>query len=57
MLEHYGAPHVGFVVRTRVMCQAGRSRAAHAREGIVVWLCVRAPLWVVVRVCALLRDD
>jgi hypothetical protein len=37
------------------MCQGGRARA-DARGGIVVWLCERAPLWVVVRVCALLRD-
>ena len=55
---HYLAVHVGFVVRTRVMCQAGRARAAGARRrgGIVAWLCERAPLWVVVHVCALLRD-
>ena len=61
LLEHYTVPHVGFVVRTRVMCQAGRARAApHAAAGtcdVVAWVCVRAPLWVVVRVCALLRDD
>jgi hypothetical protein len=53
---HYLVPHVGFVVRTRVMCQAGRARAADARGDIVAWLCERAPLWVVVHVCALLRD-
>jgi hypothetical protein len=43
-------------VRTRVMCQAGRARAADARGDIVAWLCERAPLWVVVHVCALLRE-
>ena len=48
-------PHVRFVVRTRVMCQAGRARAAGVRGDIVAWLCERAPLWVVVHVCALLR--
>ena len=53
---HFLEPHVRFVVRTRVMCQAGRARAAGGRRGdIVAWLCERAPLWVVVYVCALLR--
>jgi hypothetical protein len=54
---HFLEPHVRFVVRTRVMCQAGRARAAGARRrgDIVAWLCERAPLWVVVHVCALLR--
>ena len=53
---HFLAPHVRFVVRTRVMCQAGRARAvADVRGDIVAWLCERAPLWVVVHVCALLR--
>jgi hypothetical protein len=58
-MEHYCAPHVGFLARIRVMCQAGRARAAGARRrgSIVAWLCERAPLWVVVHVCALLRDD
>jgi hypothetical protein len=50
----YRVPHVRLVARTRVMCQAGRARAA--RCGAAAWLCERAPLWVVVRVCALLRD-
>ena len=54
---HYIVPHVRFVARTRVMCQAGRARAAdEARGDILAWLCERAPLWVVVHVCALLRD-
>ncbi len=57
VLQHYMEPHVGFVVRTRMLCQAGRARTAEARGDTVVWLCVHAPLWVVVRVCALLRDD
>ena len=52
---HYLVPHVRFVVRSRVMCQAGRARAAGARGYIVAWLCERAPLWVVVHVSALLR--
>ena len=51
---HFLEPHVRFVVRTRVMCQAGRA-AAGAHGDIVAWLCERAPLWVVVHVCALLR--
>ena len=42
---HYRVPHVRCIVRTRVMCQAGRARATS-------W---RAPLWVV-HVCALLRE-
>jgi hypothetical protein len=56
---HYRVPHVRLVARTRVMCQAGRASAADAvaaRCSIVAWLCERAPLWVVVRVCALLRN-
>ena len=53
---HYLVPHVRFVARTRVMCQAGRARAVADVQGdIVAWLCERAPLWVVVHVCALLR--
>ena len=38
-----------------MMCQAGRARAADVHGDIVAWLCERAPLWVVVHVCALLR--
>ena len=54
---HYRVPHVRGIVRTRVMCQAGRALAAVGSRGdIVAWLCERAPLWVVVHVCALLRD-
>ena len=56
VLWHFDQPHVRFVARTRVMCQAGRAAAAGARGDIVAWLCERAPLWVVVHVCALLRD-
>ncbi len=54
---HFLVPHVRFVVRTRVMYQAGRARAAGARHrgDIVAWLCESAPLWVVVHLCALLR--
>ncbi len=58
VVEHYSVLHVGLVVRTRVMCQTGRARAADASGGdVVAWLCERAPLWVVAHVCALLRDD
>ena len=52
---HFLEPHARFVVCTRVMCQAGRARAADVHGDIVAWLCERAPLWVVVHVCALLR--
>jgi hypothetical protein len=56
--RHYRVPHVRCIVRTRVMCQAGRARGCvDSRDGIVAWLCERAPLWVVVRVCALLRES
>jgi hypothetical protein len=56
-VAHYLVPHIGFVVRTRVMCQTGRrAHAADAHGDIVAWLCERAPLWVVVHVCALLRE-
>jgi hypothetical protein len=53
---HYRVPHVRHIVRTRVMCQAGRARASGAHGDTAAWLCERAPLWVVVHVCALLRD-
>ena len=54
---HYRVPHVRCIARTRVMCQAGRAHAAVGSRGdIVAWLCERAPLWVVVHVCALMRD-
>ena len=54
---HFLELHVRLVVRTRVLCQAGRARAAGGRRRgvILAWLCERAPLWVVVHVCALLR--
>ena len=52
---HFLEPHVRFVVRTRVMCQARRAHAADVHGDIVAWLCERAPLLVVVHVCALLR--
>jgi hypothetical protein len=52
---HFLEPHVRVFVRTRVMCQAGRAHAADVHGDIVAWLCERAPLWVVVHVCALLR--
>jgi hypothetical protein len=55
--DNYLVPHVGFVVRTRVMCQSGRARASCARDDVVAWLCERAPLWVVVLACMLLRDN
>ncbi len=54
--RYYRVPHVRGVVRARMMCQAGRCVAVEATAGCVeAWLCVRAPLWVVVRVCQLLR--
>ena len=56
LAAHYRVPHVRTIVRTRVMCQAGRARAADARCDMGAWLCERAPLWVVVHVCALLRE-
>ncbi len=56
--RHYRVPHVRCVVRTRLMCQAGRCRSSGAaRDNVVAWLCEWAPLWVVVHVCRLLRDD
>ena len=56
-LAHFNAVYVQFIVRTRVMCQAGRaSGAAFDPHEISAWLCERAPLWVVVHVCALLRE-
>ena len=57
ILEHYGVPHFEFVVRTRVLCQAGRAIAAACVRGdVVALMCRREPLWVVVHACALLRD-
>jgi hypothetical protein len=57
VLSALDVPHVRFVFLHRVMCQAGSAGAAFgARDDAVAWLCERAPLWVVVHVCALLRD-
>jgi hypothetical protein len=57
MKSHYPAPRVRFVVRVRVMCQAGRCQRddCAARRDVVAWLCECAPLWIVVYVCALPR--
>ena len=52
---HYYAEMVHFIVRTRVLCQAGRAKPAGGKGDFIVWLCTRAPLWVVVQVCTLLR--
>ena len=37
--RHYSVVHVRFVVRTRVMCQAARARAAGASGDVSAWLC------------------
>ena len=56
----YRLPHVRLVLRTRVLCQAGRAgRAATITTtgphwDTMAWLMERAPLWVVARVCGLL---
>jgi hypothetical protein len=52
----YNLPYVRWLVRARVMCQAGRASVVDsvAPDDVVSWICVRAPLWVVARVCALL---
>ena len=56
--RHYRVPHVRFTARMRVMCQAGRARSAAGGVGAALaWLCEVAPLWVVVHVCALLREE
>lgn len=55
MARYYRLPHVRVVVRSRVMCQAGRARAAGARDAIVAWLCERAPLCTLSR-CFIDRD-
>ncbi len=59
LMEYYSVPHVRCIVRIRVLCQADRARAvADAGRGeVAAWLCERAPLWVVVHVCALLRCE
>ena len=54
-ISHYRSPRIRWLVRTRSLCQAERARAAFPQHGIEAWLCVRAPLWVVVHVSALLR--
>ena len=56
--SHYRVPRVRFIARTRALCQEGRCRAACSRGELqdLAWLCERAPLWVVVHVCALLRE-
>lgn len=53
----YRVPRVRFLLRTRALCLCvpTRVRSAGACSDVVAWLCKIAPLWVVVRVCALLR--
>ena len=61
LAARYRVPHVRALLRTRVMCQAGRATGVvDARGGggsVMAWLCERAPLWVVVAVCALLHEE
>ena len=52
----YDAPNVGRVVRTRVMCQAGRERATGARGEHAAWLCECARTVVGSRVCVLMWE-
>jgi hypothetical protein len=52
----YRVPHVRFIIRTRYCCLTGGRARCDARSEVIAWLCQRAPLWVVVHVCALLRD-
>jgi hypothetical protein len=44
ILEHYSVPHVGCVVRTRVLCLAGARGSAHARRDRCVAVRARAAL-------------
>lgn len=52
---YYNYPLIRWVVRTRIMCQRGRARVEGADSSSAAWLLVRAPLFVVVQVCLLLR--
>ena len=51
---YYRVPRVRFVVRSRALWQAGRC-ASVGPPRVLTWLLRTAPLWVVVRVCELLR--
>lgn len=55
----YADPYVRWLLRTRALYNAGRARPLRARRArarsVSLWLCTSAPLWVVVRVCELLR--
>ena len=51
---HYRVPHIRFVLRSRVLWQTGCC-AGIVSASVVRWLLRNAPLWVVVRVCELLR--
>ena len=51
----YRVPHVRFVVRSRALWQVGRC-ASVGPPRVAPWLLRTAPLWVVVRVCELLRE-
>ena len=55
--SRYRQAHVWLIVRTRAICIAGRAEPAPARGVVIAWLCASAPIWVVVRVCALLRES
>ena len=49
------SPIRAFIVRYRVMVQTGRARLV-GNMGFIGWLCLRAPLWVVVHVCSIMPN-
>ena len=49
------SPIRAFIVRMRVMVQSGRARVV-GNLGMLGWLCLRAPLWVVVLVCDIMPN-
>ena len=45
------------LLRLRTLCMAGRACAADgaSTSAVALWVSMRAPLWVVVRVCEMLQ--
>lgn len=54
--RRFRVPPINNMILWRALCLTGRACSAmHPnRRSVMVWLCVEAPFWVVVRVCALL---
>ena len=51
--KRYRVRHIRYLLRIRALCLGGRARPVGGARSTIVWLATAAPLWVIVRVCAL----